>query len=770
MLIRLSACFLLLLALSVPLSDEVLADQPWPMDRQVDLSSGFGDFRDGRFHAGIDFRTGGRIGSPVNSPVNGWVSRLKMSYYGYGKAIYITGDDGYLYVFAHLSRLSPKIDQVVKATQRRSKRYFVDFQLPRDSIRVELGEFIANSGQSGVGAPHLHFEKRTGNNIPLNPLLHGFDLNDPVRPTLKAVHFQMIDDRSVFGNGRRRFSVPVSSIGPGKYRADSLVLLNRPFGLLVEGYDKMRADGMKQSVMTFEFFLNDELFYRMHSDSLDYDYTKYANLEYDYISKVRDKKTIRRLFKLPGNDFPGSGGVHGRDGRLGEVPLKAGRHSARIVAADASGNKSVLEFDFLWWPEETLFELDSLQTLANGDSTIFYLSGPDGVDSDTPFDSVVALRNIDDLWAKPRNVEIIRDSDSKYRCIVDGYGASGAVLRAHVFVEDCVIPDLIFSGIQAAQPDRSRIVHEVVDDGLLVQVLSKHKTGSEGRILFYKGDDLLGSERLIYMHMGNHVAFVPPRPEYRHVDRIGVSMSAEERRVTVFSDSLALFCAGFDKSEELRYDEFFAIRTGKDNFYTPRWLELKGNRTPKRAQLQLVSNHYQILPEQFVTARPFDVELVVPGRDLKPIPSGLCKLDKKKDEWAWLSEETEGDTLRATSKSGGSFAGVQDGIEPMISRLSVIEGKTYPSKNFSIRFKAEDDKSGIYDDQDIYIKLDGQWLIPEYDPESNVCHTRPYELLARGSHHLEITLYDRAGNKTAKYLDFFISDQKPRGNQGGKGR
>ncbi|RME31760.1 MAG: M23 family peptidase, partial [Candidatus Zixiibacteriota bacterium] len=95
----------------------------WPLKYRIDLSNGFGEFREGRFHAGLDLRTGGRTGRRVVSPVDGYVWRVKMAYDGYGKGLYVKGDDGYVYVLAHLSRFVPAIERPVKLAQLAARRY-----------------------------------------------------------------------------------------------------------------------------------------------------------------------------------------------------------------------------------------------------------------------------------------------------------------------------------------------------------------------------------------------------------------------------------------------------------------------------------------------------------------------------------------------------------------------------------------------------------------------------------------------------------------------
>ncbi|MEW5995173.1 MAG: hypothetical protein AB1744_12375, partial [Candidatus Zixiibacteriota bacterium] len=126
---------------AVPAIDGRAADK-WPLRQEIDLSSGFGDYRQGHFHFGVDLRTGGRIGRSINSPVDGYIWRVRTAYTGYGKALYIKGDDDHYYIFGHLSDFSGPVDQAVKAAQLAARRYVQDMEFPEDSIRVGRGEFI----------------------------------------------------------------------------------------------------------------------------------------------------------------------------------------------------------------------------------------------------------------------------------------------------------------------------------------------------------------------------------------------------------------------------------------------------------------------------------------------------------------------------------------------------------------------------------------------------------------------------------------------------
>ena len=242
----------------------------WPLAGQIDLSSGFGDYRSGRFHAGLDLRTGGVPGKEVKAPVAGYISRIRMAYTGYGKGLYMTGDDGHTYVFGHLQGFNLLLEKLVKAKQSQSRRYFVDIELPTDSIHVNPGELIAYSGQTGAGAPHLHFEKRAPNNIPLNPLTHGYKLSDKVRPTFERVGFQMTDDHSLFSDGTRKIFFPVKGTGKaGSCKLDTVLYFNASFGLLAACYDLVRLGGMRETVCRIQSYVDQTLYYQIEMDTID---------------------------------------------------------------------------------------------------------------------------------------------------------------------------------------------------------------------------------------------------------------------------------------------------------------------------------------------------------------------------------------------------------------------------------------------------------------------------------------------------------------------
>ncbi|NBR83208.1 MAG: M23 family metallopeptidase [Flavobacteriia bacterium] len=134
---------------------------PWPMDIPPLLSGTFGELRSGHFHAGVDIKTQGKEGQAVRSIWQGHVSRIKVSPYGYGHALYIDHPNGKTTVYAHLQRFEEDIQAYVRSLQYKKRSFAIDVHVPKGKLPIDSAAIIGRSGNSGSsGGPHLHFELR----------------------------------------------------------------------------------------------------------------------------------------------------------------------------------------------------------------------------------------------------------------------------------------------------------------------------------------------------------------------------------------------------------------------------------------------------------------------------------------------------------------------------------------------------------------------------------------------------------------------------------
>ena len=67
-------------------------------------------------------------------------------------------------------------------------------------------------------------------------------------------------------------------------------------------------------------------------------------------------------------------------------------------------------------------------------------------------------------------------------------------------------------------------------------------------------------------------------------------------------------------------------------------------------------------------------------------------------------------------------------------------------RRFAAVAHLQDDLSGVGDDSLITVRVDGQWVPPEYDPETQQLVAQPFEPLSPGKHRLELEVSDWAGN------------------------
>ena len=123
------------LVIVAALSADPSAVYAWPLSLPRALTSSFAEYRVGRYHMGVDLRTG-PIGKDVFAAADGYVSRIRCSPYGYGKAIYLQLEDGNSVVYAHLDDYAPALRDYVRRAQHDRKKYTVD--LYPDAIPAPL--------------------------------------------------------------------------------------------------------------------------------------------------------------------------------------------------------------------------------------------------------------------------------------------------------------------------------------------------------------------------------------------------------------------------------------------------------------------------------------------------------------------------------------------------------------------------------------------------------------------------------------------------------
>ena len=321
-----------------------------PLDIKLHLSGSFGELRSNHFHTGLDFKTNQKEGLNVYAAADGYVSRIKISSYGYGKAIYVTHPNGFTTVYGHLQQGSGKIQDFIINSHYKEKAFEIELFLKPDELVVKQGEVIALSGNTGgSGGPHLHFEIRdTKSEKPINPLLFGFDalIKDTKFPVVSTLMAYPIGENAVVNTSQEPLAINYTKQADGTYMADK-VLVNGAVGFGINAYDMFDFNYNKNGTYQVQSFLNGKQSFNYEFNTFAFDESRYINALLDY---TRFKKTgvrIQRLFM--NNPYPLS--IIKSDKNSGIIVVKPNiTNTYRIEVRDFNNNKVVINIPIQYSP------------------------------------------------------------------------------------------------------------------------------------------------------------------------------------------------------------------------------------------------------------------------------------------------------------------------------------------------------------------------------------------------------------------------------------
>ncbi|NOY36942.1 MAG: M23 family metallopeptidase [Chlorobi bacterium] len=340
-----------------------------PLRIPIFLSSNFMELRTDHFHSGIDIKTQGMEGKKVYSIADGYISRIRISISGFGKAVYITHPNGYTSVYGHLSRLAKKISPVVKSAQYKQKSYTVDLFFTPEDFPVNKGEVIGYSGNTGNSfGPHLHFEIRdTQTEHPVNPLKFRFPVKDTVAPVFKRLLIYPATSETFINNTHGTKSFSTNATGHAyTLKQSQPVQVTGPVSLGIEVQDYLDGSHNRCGIYDLQVLFDGKLIYHIVMDEFSYSTTRYINTLMDYGEKIRNGRNIIRTYISPNNrlNIYRTAQDHGIIQPGDMVP-----HHIEIQASDVYGNTSHLSFSLV----RVSPPLDQTTTQNNPESCSFML-------------------------------------------------------------------------------------------------------------------------------------------------------------------------------------------------------------------------------------------------------------------------------------------------------------------------------------------------------------------------------------------------------------
>lgn len=312
-----------------------------PLKIPIRLAGNFGELRPNHYHMGLDIKTNAHENLPVYAAADGYIGRIKIEPYGFGRAIYIVHPNGFTTVYAHLNAFNPALEKWVKDQQYKQQSWKVFLELTPDLFPVKKGDFLANSGTTGGSqAPHLHFEvRRTAGDINVNPFLFGFTIPDNVSPHLQRL---AIYDRtrSVYEQSPRLYPVKVYS-GSTYITTPSVITVASPLiSFAIGAYDTQTGSANHNGLFESTLLVDNQPVIAFRMDNISYNDTRDLNAHIDYKTKYLGGPWLEHLSELPGY----TNGIYKQQKGNGTIDVSDGAvHSISILVKDASGNTSTLE-------------------------------------------------------------------------------------------------------------------------------------------------------------------------------------------------------------------------------------------------------------------------------------------------------------------------------------------------------------------------------------------------------------------------------------------
>ncbi|ESU26964.1 secreted M23/M37 family peptidase [Flavobacterium limnosediminis JC2902] len=313
-----------------------------PLNIPLFASGSFAELRGNHFHSGLDFKTQQKEGLPVYAAADGFVSRIKISEKGYGKAIYVTHPNGYTTVYGHLKKFEGPLADFIKKRQYAQKSYEIEVFPSAGELTVKKGQTIAFSGNTGSsGGPHLHFEIRdTKTEETINPMFFGFDIlmPDTKIPAVNDLIVYAVGDSAVVNSSQRPIPVSLSLQPDGSYLA-AKVLAKGAIGFGVNTYDLSDKNYNWNGIFKAETFLNGSKWFGYEFNRFAFDETRYINNFIDYYRYKTLKQSVQKLFYKRNYPFSLVSG-NKKNGQIVVLPNSV--YNYRIEISDFHNNKRVI--------------------------------------------------------------------------------------------------------------------------------------------------------------------------------------------------------------------------------------------------------------------------------------------------------------------------------------------------------------------------------------------------------------------------------------------
>lgn len=717
----------------------------WPTSASRLMTSSFCEFRPRHFHAAIDIKTWNRTGYKVFAISDGYIMRVRVSAYGYGRAIYLKLKDGNMVIYGHLERFAPRLEKYVNRIRRRKKQYRVDLYFKPGQFPVRRGQLIAYSGKTGIGVPHLHFEIRNPRNEPINPLpFYANVVQDNKAPRFYQLAVLPLDYRSFVNLRPDTFFVDLHR--QSQVVLPDTLLLSGKIGLALKLWDRANGASNRFSFYRAAMWVDDSLVYSVRYERFPYRLTREIELDKNFSLWRRGLGIFHNFFRHPANGLPCYPNTAPEGGILSDNWLSPGLHRLRIEAEDFRGNRSEFRMIFRYGTPARITH-DLFRRFQDGIFT--------RVISEVPLQEIqAAFAGNPRGWEPDSSAktmgELKRDGHYFYAVMLNPPAEESAPILRLRGIDASGFPgwpDFIFNGhsptngrqelfaVENARLNKRWIHLRVRIAGTReMEVLNKLSQQMPG-FYWYAPEPGVGLVRITIPSYLKNQAFFEKLFHYR-------------------SQSFQWVVPG-TRADLWSADSLFHAHFPPNALYSPAATLVQTDSVteavfPFDDGYRRVGHVYNLQPFDIPVNRGVRVSLTVPPARRELPKLGLFYLSQK-GRWSFIPSQADSLNHRFTARvtSLEKFTLGQDTIPPQILPAQRLRRDTLYSRNGHLSFLVEDDLSGIGREDRIEVLVNGRWHLFEYDPEEDVVNIK-LALTKNATQKLQISARDNLGNTTTK--------------------
>ncbi|MFR9495134.1 MAG: M23 family metallopeptidase [Rikenellaceae bacterium] len=356
-------------------------DYIYPVEGAAKLfSANFGELRSDHFHSGVDIKTDGVEGKRIVAVADGYISRISLSPYGYGLALYITHNSGSTSVYGHLSRFRDDVAKYVEAERYRTKSHSVNLFCNSQTFVVKQGDLIAYSGNSGSSAgPHLHFEVReTASQKPINVIADRIiEPRDNIAPLIRTLHYIEVDTLQGIPHNAPRRSYDVEKVGESyQISGGAKVEVGRRGYFVLEATDRRNDVTNTFGIYRLSASIDGKQYFQYSMDGFTYDKSRYCNAIGYYPIMINTRNEPLRLAATENCDMSHYIKIHNK----GLVTASQGVvREVSIDVEDDCGNTSNLNFMIVGKSDDRCFVAERVEPNMVASAKSQYIFRGDGV-------------------------------------------------------------------------------------------------------------------------------------------------------------------------------------------------------------------------------------------------------------------------------------------------------------------------------------------------------------------------------------------------------